>query len=114
MTLEECEGDTLHDALIRGLRDRVGYEIDLDSLFPKYFSGGLVARLRDGRTIRHYDRHHFSSDKRPMPSGTIVEKFRNYAGRVYRDNRVDAIIAAVMALRDGESPQAVTDLLGAA
>ena len=106
MTLEECEGDTLHDALIRGLRDRVGYEIDPDSLFPEYFS--------DGRTIRHYDRHHFSSDKRPMPSETIVEKFRNNAGRVYRDNRVDAIIAAVMALRDGESPQAVTDLLGAA
>ena len=49
-----------------------------------------------------------------MPSETIVEKFRNNAGRVYPDNRVDAIIAAVMALRDGGSPQAVTDLLGAA
>lgn len=113
MTLDECEGDALQDPVIRDLRNRIGYELDPDSLFPEYFSGGLVAHLKDGREIRRYDRHHFSSDKRPMPRGTVIEKFRNNAGRVYRDDRVDAIITAVMALSESGSPKAVTDLLGA-
>ena len=103
MTLDERESDVLYNLVIRDLCDRIGYEIDPESLFPEYFSGGLVAKLCDGRTIRYYDRHYFSSDKRPMPPDMIVEKFRNNAGRIFGEDRVDAIIAAVMALRGGGS-----------
>ena len=114
MTLDECEEESLQDPSIRALRDRIRYEIDPDSLFPRYFSGGLSARLRDARTIDRYEAHHLGSDMRPIAAETVIEKFRRNAGRLYMDSRVDAIVDAVMALRNrGGTPAAVTALLGA-
>jgi 2-methylcitrate dehydratase PrpD len=113
MTLDECEEEALHDASIRALRERIRYEIDPESLFPRYFSGGLSARLRDGRSIDRYEPHHLGSDKRPMEAETAIEKFRRNAGRLYEEDRISAIVDAVMALRGGSAPAAVTALLGA-
>jgi 2-methylcitrate dehydratase PrpD len=113
MTLAECEAEALDDPEIRALRDRIRYGLDPDSLFPQYFSGGLRARLQDGREIARYEAHHLGSEKRPLPVDTIVDKFRDNAGRVYGGDRVDAIADAVMALDTMGAPAAVTALLGA-
>ncbi len=113
MTLDECEEEALQDPSIRALRDRIRYEIDPDSLFPRYFSGGLSARLRDGRTIRRYDPHHLGSDKRPLAADTVIEKFLRNAGRRYDEDRVGPIVEAVMALSGDGAPDAVMALLGA-
>lgn len=113
MTLDECEEEALQDPSIRALRERIRYEIDPHSLFPHYFSGGLSARLRDGRTIDRYEAHHLGSDKRPLAAETVIEKFRQNAGRRYDEGRVGAIVDAVMALRGDGTPDAVMALLGA-
>lgn len=113
MTLAECEAEALNDPEIRALRDRIRYELDPESLFPQYFSGGLRARLRDGREIARYEAHHLGSEKRPLPEDAIVGKFRFNAGRAYGVDRVDAIADAVMALDTTGTPAAVTALLGA-
>lgn len=112
MALAECEAEALNDPEIRALRDRIRYELDPDSLFPQYFSGGLRARLQDGREIARYEAHHLGSEKRPLPVDTIVDKFRDNAGRVYSGDRVDAIADAVMALDTTGTPAAVTAFLG--
>ena len=113
MTLDECEEEALQDPTIRALRERIRYEIDPNSLFPRYFSGGLSARLRDGRTLERYEAHHLGSDKRPMAAETVIQKFRQNAGRRYDEDRVEAIAGAVLALSGDSTPGAVTALLGA-
>ena len=89
------------------------FEIDPDSLFPRYFSGGLTALLRDGRKIARYEPHHLGSDKRPLPDDAVIDKFRHNAGRLYAADRVEAIQDAVMALNGDGTPADVTVLLGA-
>jgi len=113
MTLAECEADALDDPEIRALRERIRYELDPDSLFPQYFSGGLRARLRDGREIARYEPYHLGSEKRPLPVDAITDKFRFNAARVYGADRVDAIAETVMALDATGTPAAVAALLGA-
>ncbi|MCG8545191.1 MAG: MmgE/PrpD family protein [Alphaproteobacteria bacterium] len=113
MTLDECEEEALHDPAIEALRERIKFEIDPDSLFPRYFSGGLTAHLRDGRRIARYEPHHLGSDKRPLPDDAVIDKFRHNAGRLYGADRVETIRDAVMALDGDGTPAAVTALLGA-
>jgi len=112
LTLDECEADVVDDPTIRKLRDRVRYDLDTDSLFPEYFSGGLCAKLSDGRLLTKYEQYHLCSDKRPMETAAVVEKFRHNASRTYTDRRIGAIVNAVMALDDGATPQSVVALLG--
>ena len=113
MTLDECEEEALHDPAIESLRERIQFEIDPDSLFPRYFSGGLTALLHDGRKIARYEPHHLGSDKRPLPDDAVIDKFRHNAGRLYTADRVESIQDAVMALDGDGTPAVVTARLGA-
>lgn len=113
MTLAECEAEALDDPDIRALREKIRYELDPDSLFPQYFSGGLRARLKDGREIDRYEAYHLGSEQRPLTADAITDKFRFNAARVYGEDRVDAIADAVMTLDTTGTPAAVTALLGA-
>ncbi len=112
LTLDETDDATLNDPTIRALRERIGYEIDPHSCFPAYFSGGLIARLQDGRTIRHYEHYHRGSDRRPFEPELAIDKFRGNAERLYQRDRVEALIEAVMALDGKGRPSDVTALLG--
>ena len=53
----ELQTDALNDPEILDLAQRVSHDADPDSLFPKYFSGGVVVTLRDGRGVRPYGKN---------------------------------------------------------
>jgi hypothetical protein len=54
------------------LAHKVNYEIDPDAGFPKYRSGEVIVRLKDGREFTR--RKHVLPDE-PAPAAAIVEKF---------------------------------------
>jgi len=112
MTLEETGEDLLHDPVIAGLRQRIDYEIDPNSAYPRYYSGGLHLKLKDGRRIERYVAHHPGSDRRPLAAQTIVEKFRDNARRIYADDRARTAVDAAMTLDTGTAPSRLADLLG--
>ena len=62
------------------LCDRISYRVDPDSAFPTYYSGEVVIRTTDGRTLRHREQVNRGADSRPLDADEIVAKFRDNAG----------------------------------
>jgi 2-methylcitrate dehydratase PrpD len=75
----ELEPDALNDAAILALAQRVSHDADPDSLFPKYFSGGIVITLRDGRELVHMEKINRGAGERALQGGEIVAKFMDNA-----------------------------------
>jgi 2-methylcitrate dehydratase PrpD len=73
--LAELEPATLADPGILALAPRIGYAADAHSPFPRGYSGELVVRLRDGRTLRHREEVNRGAPDRPLSNADIVAKF---------------------------------------
>ncbi len=98
LTLAELEPETLADPDILALAARVGYEIDPDSPFPRTYSGELVVRLRDGRTLRHREEINRGAPDRPLSNADIVAKYRGNAAVALSPGATDRIQQAVLSL----------------
>ncbi len=108
-TLSELEGEALADPRVLALMQKTGYEIDPDSAFPRYYSGEVVLRLKDGRELRHREAQNRGSDARPLAAEEIVAKFHGNAGRVMSRSRADRVLDAVLGLDKAASLQPVLD-----
>ncbi len=97
-TLTELEDEALGDPQVQALMQKIGYEIDPDSAFPRYYSGEVVVRLKDGRELRHREAHNRGSDARPLSGGEIVAKFNGNAERVLSASRAAQVAEAVLGL----------------
>ncbi len=97
-TLDELEPDALGDEAILGLCDRVGYETDPESAFPRYFSGAVRIRTRDGRELMHREAVNRGADRRQLDATDIREKFDSNAARAVSAEVADTIWQSVMAL----------------
>lgn len=97
-TLTELEEEALADPRVLALAQKTGYEIDPDSAFPRYYSGEVVLRLKDGRELRHRESQNRGSDARPLAVDEIVAKFHGNAGRVMSRSRAEGVVEAVLAL----------------
>ena len=74
-TLAELADDSLRDPEILSLADRVDYEIDSESGFPKYYSGEVVVEMNDGSEIRQREAVNRGNSDRPISNDEIIEKF---------------------------------------
>jgi len=110
-TLDELEDDALHDATILDLCGKARYEIDPTLPFPRYYGGEVIVRTKDGRELRHREEHNRGSDANPLSDADIVEKFRDNAGRVFGEDRVQRIVDAVMELDTAPDLQALAGTL---
>jgi 2-methylcitrate dehydratase PrpD len=99
-TLAELEPETLSDPAVLALADRVDYEVDPQSGFPRYYSGELVVRTRDGRTLRHREAINRGSGDRPLADADIVAKYAANAGRVLSPAHADRIRALVLGIEE--------------
>ena len=106
-TLTELEDDALADPRAHALMQKTGYEIDPDSAFPRYYSGEVALRLKDGRELRHRELHNRGSDARPLSAEEIVTKFHGNAARVMSRDRADRVVDATLALDRAESLDAL-------
>ncbi|MSQ62400.1 MAG: MmgE/PrpD family protein [Betaproteobacteria bacterium] len=108
-TLTELEEDALADPRVLALTLKTSYEIDPDSAFPRYYSGEVVLRLKDGRELRHREAQNRGSDARPLAAEEIVAKFHGNAGRVMSRPRAERVVDAVLALDRAATLDAVLD-----
>ena len=97
-TLTELEEEALADPRVLALTQKTSYEIDPDSAFPRYYSGEVALRLKDGRELRHREAQNRGSDARPLAAEEIVAKFHGNAGRVTGRPRAERVVEAVLAL----------------
>ena len=94
--LAEMEPDVYNDPAILALGDKVTYEIDPKSEYPKYFSGEVVITLNDGRELRHREHINRGAADRPIVRDDIVIKYRDNAQMAISRARADAVCDTVL------------------
>jgi 2-methylcitrate dehydratase PrpD len=111
-TLDELDDDALADQDTLALCDRVNWETDPDSAFPRYYSGELVINTTDGRTLRHREAVNRGADARPLSEADVRDKFLSNARRAFSADRAERLWAAVMQLDSAADISAITAALG--
>jgi 2-methylcitrate dehydratase PrpD len=71
----ELEDEALNDPAILAIASRVIYDADPESLFPKYFSGGVVITMKDGNTYTHVEKINRGAGERALSGEEIAAKF---------------------------------------
>jgi 2-methylcitrate dehydratase PrpD len=96
----ELQPDALNDPEILGLAQRVSHDKDPDSLFPRYFSGGVVVTLRDGREFVHMEKINRGAGERTLGGEEIIAKFMDNAELVVSRPRARQICEFVLGLHN--------------
>ena len=94
--LAEMEPDVYNDPEILALSDKVTYEADPRSEYPKYFSGELVILLNDGRELRHREHINRGAADRPIVREDIVVKYLDNAQMAISPTRAAAVRDTVL------------------
>lgn len=93
--LNEFGDDTLFDPEITELAKKVTYQEDDRSDFPRYYSGEVVVKTRDGRTLHHREQINRGAEDRPLTDDDVVNKFRENVmlchSRSFADRILDEI-----------------------
>jgi 2-methylcitrate dehydratase PrpD len=101
--LAELEDDALRDPATRALMQRIDYEVDPESGFPATYSGALVLRTRDGRTLTHREQANRGCAERPLSGDEIAAKFLDNAAPVLGEPRAAALRERILALDDADA-----------
>lgn len=109
--LRELEPGALSDPETLALAQKVEYEVDPNSPFPKYYSGEVIIRLKDGREVSHREEINRGSSDRPLSAEDITRKFRENAAMALSDAAVARVEDAVLSLDDIDNAQAFAALL---
>jgi 2-methylcitrate dehydratase PrpD len=92
----ELEPDALADPETLALAERVSHDVDPQSAFPRYFSGGVVIKTADGRELVHMERINRGAGDRQLTADEICDKFNENASLAVSDSRVEDIRSAVL------------------
>lgn len=93
--LAEMEPAVYNDARILALGDKVNYEADPKSEYPKYLSGEVVITMNDGRELRHREHINRGAADRPIVREDIGVKFLDNAQLAVSRTRAEAVREAV-------------------
>jgi len=107
----ELESEALQDPEILALADRVSYEADVESAFPRYFSGGVVIRMKNGETYTHVERINRGAGERALTGEEIESKFLENAELVMSRDRAKSIRDRVLNM-DQFAVRTITRILG--
>ena len=110
--LAEMEPDVYNDADVVALSDKVTYETDPRSEYPKYFSGEVVITMHDGRELRHREHINRGAAERPIVRDDIVIKFMDNAQMAISRARAGQVRAAVFAADDASARVLESGLAG--
>lgn len=113
-SLAELDQAALADPATLALAAKVGYEIDPNSAYPRYYDGEVEIRLADGRTVTHREAVNRGSDANPLTAEEVATKFHGNATRAVSGRRAQRIHDAVMALDDATDLDALADALSLA
>jgi 2-methylcitrate dehydratase PrpD len=89
----------------------VRYATDPDTNYPRYYSGEIVVKTKDGRELRHREAHNRGSDANPLSAADIEAKYWSNALRAVGRDRAQRVLDAVMALDTAEDLTTLGDAL---
>jgi 2-methylcitrate dehydratase PrpD len=112
-TLDELADEALADPAVLALADRVDYEIDPGSTFPRHYCGEVIVTMR-GRTLRHREEVNRGNGERPLGEAEILEKFRANAARAVSAERAARMQHLVLALDELVDARGLADGLALA
>lgn len=96
--LEHLEDAALADPQVLDLAQRVAYEVDPNSPFPKYYSGEVIVTTTDGRELRERQEVNRGSADRPLSAADIERKFMENARLVVSPQRAAQLRDLVLGL----------------
>lgn len=111
LALEDIDAPALTDPRTLELAARVGYAVDPESGFPKYYDGEVVVELTNGQTVRAREAINRGAAERPLTRDDILAKFRINAARHGDSARLEAIERAVLELESLSAAQ-LAEVLG--
>jgi 2-methylcitrate dehydratase PrpD len=111
-TLDELEDEALGDPAILALADRVTYEIDPATTFPRHYTGEVIVTTRGGRTFRHREAVNRGNGERPLSEAAIIEKFCANAARAVSHDRARQVETLLLSLDEAADVRTVADKLG--
>ena len=88
----------MNDPAILALADKVEFEIDPKSEFPRYFSGGMVVTTKDGGEFVHHERINRGAGERALSAEEIVAKFTDNALMAASADKAEAVKEMVLGL----------------
>src|SRR3546814_17434088 len=74
-----CSSDL--DAVTLGVAEKVEYEADPNSAFPKYYSGEVIVELADGTELRQREHINRGASDRPLSSAEIIRSEERRVGK---------------------------------
>lgn len=110
-TLDELDASAFTDPEILSLCDRITFATDADTNYPRYYSGEVVLRTKDGRELRHREAHNRGSDANPLSASDIEAKYWSNATRAVGNDRAQRVLDAVMELDTADDLLALDDAL---
>jgi len=108
----ELEPAALNDPEILALAERVSYDADPESQFPKYFSGGVVITLKDGGVLTHVEKINRGAGDRALTSEEIAAKFMENAELAVARSRAEEMRDRVLEI-ERHSARDLARVLGA-
>ena len=99
---------------ILALADRVQYEIDPATTFPRHYTGEVIVTLRGGRTLRHREAVNRGNGERPLSEADIIEKYRSNAARAVSRDKAQAVETLLLSLDQAADVGALADRLAGA
>lgn len=110
-SLADHGDDALRDPVVTALAQKVDYEIDPQSTFPKYYSAAVIVTTVDGRTLEHRENIHRGAPERPLGEDAVTAKFTDNAARAVDTRRAATIRDTVMGLEALDDARVFRDLL---
>jgi 2-methylcitrate dehydratase PrpD len=106
---EELEESSYTDPALLALAQKVRYELDPNSGFPKTRSGEVIIRMKNGKQISQ--REDIGPDD-PATEEQVVAKFMSNTRAVLSPARAEAVRAMVMNVENLPDARTLTHLLG--
>jgi 2-methylcitrate dehydratase PrpD len=106
--LAELEQSSYSNTALLALAQKMDYEIDADSGFPKFRSGEVIVNLKDGRKLSK--RESIQPDE-PATDEAILEKFMATATSVMSTARARRIRTAILDIEGLEDTRTLTRML---
>jgi len=111
--LAHLEDAALANAEVLALAQRVEYEVDPASPFPKYYSGEVIVTTHDGRELRHREEINRGAADRPISGPDIEQKFMDNMLLAVSKSRAEQVRDLVLTLDGGTSARDLAEGLAA-
>ena len=111
--LADLTDEALGDPETLALADRVEYEADPGSEFPRFYSGELILERSDGVVLRHREARNRGSSDRPLADAEILAKFAGNCRGTPAEARADGIADRLLSLHEATDMREIAAQLGA-